>query len=201
MILNNKDTQRSSLSTNAYLSEAFSPENTVPKQLVEHAGVLKILHHYEGSIERFKRFMPMLVKQSDNFHLELASRSLFLVSEYFPQTLEQLMCDLKSCLENVSTFLSMTLYQLLSFLQFIQDKNIVHRNIACDNIFIDNKLCPVLGDVRFAVCLTGNDDKPLLFRSKTEVNAGDDCAWAPELVHFCDQGPSPTCQVGNRETC
>ena len=202
MVLNSKHQYHGdSFSTSASLGAAFSPEVTVPEQLVElTTGVLRILHHYEGSTERFKKFMPVTVKQSDSLNSGSSSRSLFLVTEYFPQTLEQIMCDIKPSSKSyngpLTTFISMVLYQLLSVLQLLQVKNVVHRNIGCDSIFIDNNLCPVLGGFRHAIALIGADNSPLLFRSKTDVNAGDDCAWAPELVHFCDKGPSPSHQVG-----
>ena len=186
-------------STSARLDEKFSPEISLPKPLVERNGVLKILHHYEGSNERFKRFISIM-KQSDDINLEKSTRSLFLVTEYFPQTLEQFICEMKPSLESyngsLSTFLCMVLYQLLSVLQVLQDKNIVHRNISCDSIFVDNKLCPELGGFRMNVNLIDEDNCPMLFRSKTDVNAGDDCAWAPELVHFREQGPPPAHKVG-----
>ena len=202
MVLNSKHQyHEDSFSTSASLGATISPEVTVPEKLVElTTGILRILHHYEGSTEQFKRFMPVIAKQSDSFHPGFSSRSLFLVAEYFPQTLEQIMSDIKPSSESyngpLTTLLSMVLYQLLSVLQLLQDKNVVHRNIGCDSIFIDNKMCPILGGFRHAIALIGADNSPLLFRSKKDVNAGDDCAWAPELVHFCDTGPSPSHQVG-----
>lgn len=187
-------------SMSTYLNETFSPEYTVPEQLLEHAGVLKILHHYEGSTDRFKKFVNMLVNQSAEVPFVMANRSLFIVLDYFPQSLEDFICDLNLAYSDSNygstiTFLTMILYQLLSLLHFIQDRNITHRNITCNNIFIDNNLCPKLGGFGFACSLTKSDGEPLVFSNKTEVQAGNECAWAPELVHYHNYGLNSAKQV------
>lgn len=187
-------------SMSTYLNETFSPGHSVPEQLLEHAGVLKILHHFEGSTHRFKKFVNMLVNQTADVPFEMATRSSFLVMDYFPQTLEEFICDLNLTNSDgnygsLITFLTMILYQLLSLLHFIQDKNIAHRNTMCKNIFIDNNLCPKLGGFGVACYLNGSDGEPLIFSSKMEVHAGNDCAWAPELVHYYNNGPTSARQI------
>ena len=187
-------------SMSTYLNEIFSPEYLIPEQLLEHAGVLKILHHYEGPTDRFKKFVNLLVNQAPDIPFEMANRSLFLVMDYIPLTLESLMSDINIRSSDTSygslvLFLSLILYQLLSLLDFIQNRNIVHRNLKCDNILLNNNLCPVLGGFGLAYSLNGSDGAPLVFRNKTEVCAGNDCAWAPELVHYFNHGPIATRQV------
>lgn len=86
-------------------------------------------------------------------------------------------------------FLVHLLYQLLSAVEYLQRHHVVHRDIKADNVFMDWRLRPVLGDFGFARTVCGYEGEGIQFTDRNQVYAGNPQAWAPELSRLNRTGP------------
>ena len=185
----------------SYLSGNISRTQLVPEHLLELNCVPKILHQYVGPIERFHKFLDIMVKTSVS-HSELGTRSLFLVTDYMPLTLGRFMSELNVHTTDTDhgsllTFLALVLYQILSFLDTLHERKIVHGNINCDNILLDNILRPVLIGFGNVCRLSGSEGISYVSQGKMESFAGNRFARAHGQIYCLNRGPVQTDQVGN----
>ncbi|XP_076468505.1 LOW QUALITY PROTEIN: uncharacterized protein LOC143299204 [Babylonia areolata] len=96
--------------------------------------------------------------------------------------------------EEQQFFLQMV-YQLLSAVDYLQRHEVVHRDIKADNVFLDWRLRPVLGDFGLARTLRGpGGQAPASFTDRSQVLAGNSHAWAPELCRWSRADPSTLSQ-------
>lgn len=141
-------------------STSLYSESTTELDIIErigpHRNVVKVLHTYEGSIERFRKFIPVSNSTADFIDNDLSFRTTFIVTEQMP-TLASFIdsAELKSS-GYISVFLTHALYQLLSLICLLEELNISHNNINTNSVFIDNELKPVLGNFE---CATFQDEK------------------------------------------
>jgi serine/threonine protein kinase len=75
-------------------------------------------------------------------------------------------------------------WQLLSAVEYLQSHGVVHRDIKADNVFLDARLRPVLGDFGFARTVRGYDGQALPLTDNQQMFAGNADAWAPELCRL-----------------
>ena len=130
-----------------------STELDILERIGPHRNVIKVLHTYDGSIERFRKFMPNSYSSVDVLDSDLFYRTTFIVTEQMP-TLASFIdsaMDLKTS-GLTSVFLTHALYQLLSLVCFLEELNIAHNNLTTDCVFIDSDLNPVLGNFECASC-------------------------------------------------
>ena len=184
----------------SYLSGNISRTQLLPEHLLELNCVPKILHQYVGPIERFHKFLDIMVK-TDTYS-ELGTRSLFLVTDYMPLTLGRLMSELNVHTTDTDhgsllTFLALVLYQILSFLDTLHERKIVHGNINCDNILLDNILRPVLIGFGNVCPLSGSEGISYVSHSEMESFAGNRFARAHGQIDYLNRGPAQTDQVCN----
>lgn len=163
------------------LYERCERELAILDQIGPHENVVHILHIYEGSMERFRKFLPVSHLNSDSLD-ELPSRTTFIVTEHMP-TLASFInssAELKSC-GFTSVVLTHALYQLLSLICVLGEMSIYHNNINEDNVYINNELKPVLGNFEYATCSEGklaeqypaeNDDDVRDYINVTHVTRG-----------------------------
>ena len=185
----------------SYLSGILSRTQLVPEHLLELNCVPKILHQYVGPIERFHKFLDIMVKTSVS-HSELETRSLFLVTDYMPLTLGRFMSELNVHTTDTHhgsllTFLALILYQILSFLDTLHERKIVHGNINCDNILLDNILRPVLIGFGNVCPRSGSEGISYVSQIEMESFAGNRFARANEQIDYLNRGPAQTDQVCN----
>lgn len=176
-------------SLDSYLTKNFGPEYDIPCKLKAHPNIVTILHHYDGSTERFRKFLSLVIPNKFDVPIEMASRTTFLVMKKFPETLKSFMVLQRTKLPDPnyglsSTFIYQVLYQILSAVYHLQRNGVVHRDIKADNILLDENLRPILTDFGIARRLHGNDGKPLKFFNPCQACAGNAHAWAPELSRY-----------------
>ena len=135
-------------------------EFDIMDRLSHQPNVAKVLHSYESSTERFKKFIA--VPHGQNYTAdELCSRTTFLVTEQ----MITLTTFIKTCAtENnstlISTFLLHSFYQLLSVLCVLEELGIEHNNITEATIFVNDELRPMLGGFELATFNTELKDIP-----------------------------------------
>lgn len=176
-------------SLGSYLTKNFGPEYDIPCKLKAHPNIVTILHYYDGSTERFRKFLSLVIPNKFDVPIEMASRTTFLVMKKYPETLKSLMVLQRTKLPEPnyglsSMFIYQVLYQILSAVYHLQRNGVVHRDIKADNILLDENLRPVLSDFGMARRLHGSDGKPLKFSNPCQACAGNPHAWAPELSRF-----------------
>ena len=98
---------------------------------------------------------PAIMRIYDNgTYLEMGERYPFVIVDYLPQTLDQLISRTTTTAERVSYTL-----QLLSALAYLDHQNpsVVHRDVKPKNIFVKGRSC-VLGDFGLMKFLNEHDD-------------------------------------------
>lgn len=178
-------------SLDPFLAEKFGSEHNLPVNIPFHPNIITIRHHYIGATERFKKFMNLLIPVKLDVPIEMANRTSFLVMDKYQQTLKSFMVQQRTVYSKPSfgldsKFLLQLLYQILSAISHLKKHDIVHRNIKSDNIVLDNYLRPILTDFGFAKSVRSSNSRPLLI-SDDEVCAGNNHAWAPELLRHSRQ--------------
>ncbi|XP_064613540.1 ankycorbin-like isoform X2 [Liolophura sinensis] len=177
-----------------FLTHHFGAEYDIPLHLSTHDNIVQICHFYEGSTRGFRHLLPFLVPPSLDVPLDMANRTTFMVMPEYPMTLKEFMLDLR--MKNPEPpfglsgkFLLLLLYQLLSAIDHLVCNGVVHRDIKAENIFLDNRLRPILGDFGFARRFHGQNGAKLMFTNGEQVYAGNSNAWAPELARLNRDGP------------
>lgn len=181
-------------SMKSFLRYNFGSEYDIPWRLPSHPNIINVRHHYDGSTANFQHFMGLIIPESIDVPIEMARRTTFLVVDEYPTTLMAFIEKWKPVFGLNITFVLHLLYQLLSAVYFLQKNSVAHRDIKADNVFLDNKLRPILGDFGFAFRLRGSDGKPILLSSPDEAFAGNSHAWAPELSRLSQEKTIPTSQ-------
>lgn len=177
-----------------FLTHHFGAEYDIPLRLSTHDNIVQICHFYEGSTHRFRPFLPFLVPASLDVPLDMANRTTFMIMPEYPMTLKDFMLDLRTKTPEPpfglnGKFLLLLLYQLLSAIDHLVSSGVVHRDIKAENIFLDNRLRPILGDFGFARRFHGQNGAKLMFTNEEQVYAGNSNAWAPELARLNRDGP------------
>lgn len=182
-------------SLDAHLLHRFGAEYHAPLLLNPHPNIVRVRHHYQGDTSHFRSYLHLLVPPSLDVPIEMARRTTFLVLDQYPQTLQSFMeGQLREGLVPPADrlwqqFVLQLVYQLLAALGFLQRHHVVHRDIKADNVFLDWRLRPVLGDFGFARTLRGYGGQALPFTDKDQVFAGNPHAWAPELCRLSRTDP------------
>nr|KAG5692528.1 hypothetical protein BaRGS_009478 [Batillaria attramentaria] len=191
-------------SLDAHLLQNFGAEFHAPLLLHAHPNIVRVRHHYQGDTTHFRSYLPLLVPSTLDVPIDMARRTTFLVMDEYPQTLQSFVgrvrggnpdamalrgghSDVTAALPE--QFLLHLLYQLLSAVEYLQRHHVVHRDIKADNVFLDWRLRPVLGDFGFARTLCGYQGEAIPFTDRDQVFAGNPHAWAPELSRFNKSGP------------
>ncbi|KAK7109392.1 uncharacterized protein [Littorina saxatilis] len=180
-------------SLDAHLLHRFGAEFHAPLLLHPHPNIVRVRHHYQGDTTHFRAYLPLLVPASLDVPVEMARRTTFLVMDQYPQTLGSFLQQAPIHPQLPEQFLLQVLYQLLSALVYLQTHHVVHRDIKADNVFLDWRLRPVLGDFGFARTLRGYGGQTVPFSDHDQVFAGNPHAWAPELSRWsrCDPATLP----------
>ncbi|KAL5007616.1 hypothetical protein ScPMuIL_016422 [Solemya velum] len=181
-------------SMKSFLERSFGSEYSIPIELPTHPNIIQVRHYYDGSTAAFQQFMGLIIPMSFDVPIEMATRTTFLVVDEHPTTLMAFMEKQKPVSGLNITFVLHLLYQLLSSVNFLLKNSVAHRDIKADNVFLDNRLRPVLGDFGFAIRLHGIDGEPISFTSPDEALAGNSHAWAPELSRLHREGAIPASQ-------
>ena len=186
-------------SLDAHLLHRFGAEFHAPLLLTPHPNIVHVRHHYQGDTSHFRSYLPLLVPANLDVPIEMARRTTFLVMDQYPQTLQSFWEGLQQQEgreapvppdERLSQqFVLQLVYQLLAAVGFLQRHHVVHRDIKGDNIFLDWRLRPVLGDFGFARTLRGYGGQAVAFTDKDQVFAGNPYAWAPELCRLSRTDP------------
>lgn len=136
----------------------ISDEVDIMERLGDQPNVVKILHSYESSTERFKKFISVPHTQPHNPE-ELCNRTTFIVTEQM-MTLTKFIksCSVEQNSAIMSTFLLHCFYQLLSLLCFLDELGIEHKNINEGTIFVNEELRPMLGGFEQAVFCSERKD-------------------------------------------
>ncbi|XP_060598794.1 uncharacterized protein LOC132752482 isoform X2 [Ruditapes philippinarum] len=125
-------------------------EFDIMDRLSDQPNVTKVLHSYESSTERFKKFIAVPHGHPYNAD-ELCSRTTFLVTEQMitlTTFIKTFATESNSSL--MSTFLLHSFYQLLSVLCVLEELGIEHNNITDTTIFVNEELRPMLGGFEMA---------------------------------------------------
>ncbi|KAK3587857.1 hypothetical protein CHS0354_019728 [Potamilus streckersoni] len=178
-----------------YIDASFVPDFLIPLYQFQHPNIISILHHYNGSIGRFKKFVGFLIPRATDVPVDMANRATFFVMKEYPMTLKMFFVTLRAAHPEPNNGLSLTfllhlLYQLLSVVCYLQSQDIIHRNIKSDNVFLDTQLRPVLGEFGLAQSLRDVDRNPLPFKAGQESCTNSSQAWTPENSRFNNTGPS-----------
>ena len=182
-------------SLDAHLLHRFGAEYHAPLLLNPHPNIVRVRHHYQGDTSHFRSYLPLLVPPSLDVPIEMARRTTFLVLDQYPQTLQSFMegqlreGPVPPADRLWPQFVLQLVYQLLAALGFLLRHYVVHRDIKADNVFLDWRLRPVLGDFGFARTLRGYGGQALPFTDKDQVFAGNPHAWAPELCRLSRTDP------------
>lgn len=128
-------------------------ELDILERIGPHRNIAKVLHTYEGSIERFRQFIHEITTTPPVTDRDLSSHATFIVTEQMPTIANfiESSVELKST-GTTSVFLTHALYQLLKLTCLLDELNISHNNINKDNVFINSELNPVLGNFECATC-------------------------------------------------
>lgn len=130
-------------------------EIDIMERLCDQPNVVKILHSYESSTERFKKFISVPLNGE-----ELCSRTTFIVTEQM-MTLAQFTKSISEEVgsELITPFLLHSFYQLLSVLCVLEELGIEHNNINEATLFVNDELRPTLGG--FELASFSNETKDL----------------------------------------
>lgn len=195
------DSHSSGRSLDAHLLHSFGAEFHAPLLLHAHPNIVRVRHHYQGDTTHFRSYLPLLVPPTLDVPIDMARRTTFLVMDEYPQTLltfmsQQRKDDSEAVFDLPELFLVQLLYQLLSAVEYLSRHHIVHRDVKADNVFLDWRLRPILGDFGFAKLVQKFSGEPIEFTTKDQVFAGNPHAWAPELCRLSRDGPdSLECKV------
>lgn len=174
----------------------FSPQQGSRKNLevdilagLKHPNLMKSLHGYHGTTERFRRFLTVIVPQPRGSmnSIEIPKHALFIVTEHYSHTLESFITAQRGVapapLYGLSNefFLSL-LYQILSGIFYLRRFGIVHRNIHSGSIYMSDRFYPVIGNFELAVRMFDNDNKKVALADACQISAGNSNAWSPELL-------------------
>lgn len=156
---------------------------------IKHPNLVKSIHIYKGTTERFRRFLTVIVPQPRGSmnSIEIPKQALFIVTEHYSYTLESFITAQRGVapppLYGLSNgfFLSL-LYQIISGILYLRRFGIVHRNLHSGSIYLSERLCPVIGNFEMAVRLVDNDNKKMALTDACQISAGNSNAWSPELL-------------------
>lgn len=196
-------------SLDAHLLHRFGAEFHAPLLLrPPHPNVVHVRHHYQGDTTPFRGYLPLLVPEGLDVAVEMAGRTTFLVLDHYPETLPSLLSawqgrgaaatpshgdgsrasgaggGQEGLARLPEQFVLQLTYQLLSAVEYLRSQGVVHRDIKGDNVFLDRRLRPVLGDFGFARTLRGFSGEAMPLTCSDQVYAGNPGAWAPELCRL-----------------
>ena len=174
--------------------ETSSGPSRIPIQLGEHKNIIKLRHRYTASTDRFKKYLRFLVPHHQHIPVEMTSRTTFLVMDYCPFTLKSLTAhqttnEMGNAITNSATFISQTLYQILSAIYYLQSKGIVHRNVSSENVLMDDALRPMLSDFAVARSIYGADGRDVVYCDRRQLCVGNSQTWSPEISKWVQTGP------------
>lgn len=174
----------------------FPPQQSYRKNLevdvlagLKHPNLLKSIHSYCGTTERFRRFLTVIVPQPRGSmnSIEIPKQALFIVTEHYSHTLESFITAQRGVapapLYGLSNeFFLGLLYQIISGMLYLRRFGIVHRNIHSGSIYMSERFCPVIGNFELAVRVFDNDNNKVALTDACQISAGNSNAWSPELL-------------------
>lgn len=186
-------------SLDAHLLYSFGTEFLVPLLLNGHPNIVRVRHHFQGDTTHFRSYLPLLVPPSLDVPVDMARRTTFLVMDEYPMTLLSFITRQRNTHPEPpygmsELFVLHLLYQLMSAVEYLQCHHIVHRDIKADNVFLDWRLRPLLGDFGFARPFCTFEGETIPFEDAAQVCAGNSHAWAPELSRLNRKGPQSLSQ-------
>lgn len=174
----------------------FSPQQGSRKNLdvdilagLKHPNLMKSIHSYRGTTERFRRFLTVIVPQPRGCmnSIEIPKQALFIVTEHYSHTLESFITAQRGVapapLYGLSNeFFQSLLYQIISGILYLRRFGIVHRNVHSGSIYMSERFCPIIGNFELAVRVFDNDNKKVALTDACQISAGNSNAWSPELL-------------------
>jgi len=127
--------------------------------------------------------------EEDFVHVEygaLEPKTYFIIiMEYCPEG------DLKEKIENefmnfTEEYVRTIFAQLLQAVQYLHSKNVIHRDLKSQNVFLASDGLVRLGD--FGLCRRGGENNAMCGNTATLTHAGTDCYMAPEMLSSSKYG-------------
>ncbi|XP_062574764.1 uncharacterized protein LOC134236607 [Saccostrea cucullata] len=157
--------------------------------VLKHPNILKSLHVFRGSTERFRKFLSVLVPRGSMNSIEIPRQAFFLVTEHYSHTLQSFVTSLRGVTPAplyglTDEFLLCIVYQMLSALCYLKRYGIVHRDLHSGNVYMSDRFCPVIGNFDMALCVLDNDNQQIVLQEQCQIMAGNSNAWSPELIQY-----------------
>ncbi|XP_061185931.1 uncharacterized protein LOC133194026 [Saccostrea echinata] len=163
---------------------------------LKHPNILKSLHVFRGTTDRFRKFLSVLVPQprGSSNSTEIPRQAFFLVTEHYSHTLQSFITTLRGVTPVplyglTDEFLLCIVYQILSALCYMKRHGIVHRDLHPGNVYMTERFCPVIGNFDMAACVLDNDNQQVVLQEQCQIMAGNSNAWAPELLQYNSNAP------------
>ncbi|XP_072041901.1 uncharacterized protein [Amphiura filiformis] len=86
------------------------------------------------------------------------------------------------------------LLELTKAVHYLKNNGIVHRDLEPSKVFIDDHLRVVLGEFGLARRLVNESKQPIPFVERSQIMAGNNMAWSPELMQYSSGGPPKSYQ-------
>ena len=143
---------------------------------------------YNGLLfKRLFRHLPLIIPEELDVDVDMATQTTFMVMDEYPTTLQTFIKTRKHVHPQPpygipTQYFSLCLYQVLSAISHLHNNHAIHRDIKAENVFLDSHLRVVLADFGFARKIRNPNGSPVELVAKEQIVAGNNGAWAPELI-------------------